>query len=123
MRIYKFLALFGALAAMAGCAGEAGEDGAAGAKGDPGTPGEPGEPGDPGTPGTDGTDGVTDDAGAFVTGTTWLEIDRTGYDAELALASADAGTVLEIVGALVHTGPTGTNVGDLLLGLRYDPTP
>lgn len=73
--------------------------------------------------GTDGTDGVTDDAGAFVTGTTWLEIDRTGYDAELALASADAGTVLEIVGALVHTGPTGTNVGDLLLGLRYDPTP
>ncbi len=58
MRIYKFLALFGALAAMAGCAGEAGEDGAAGAKGDPGTPGEPGEPGDPGTPGTDGTDGV-----------------------------------------------------------------
>jgi len=26
--------------------------------------------------------------------------------------------VLEATGELVHTGPTGTNVGDLILGLR-----
>ncbi|HRX89566.1 MAG TPA: DUF4147 domain-containing protein [Steroidobacteraceae bacterium] len=70
--------------------------------------------------GTDGTDGVTDDAGALVDDTTWQSIELAGFDAETALARADTALALEAVGALLHTGPTGTNVGDLLLGIRYD---
>ncbi|WP_415921138.1 DUF4147 domain-containing protein [Tateyamaria sp. SN6-1] len=59
--------------------------------------------------GTDGTDGPTDAAGAHVNGTTW---DTTG---DAALQAADAYPWLEAKGALVKTGPTGTNVMDLLI--------
>lgn len=59
--------------------------------------------------GTDGTDGPTDAAGALVDGDTW---DETGHD---ALARADAYPWLARKGALVKTGPTGTNVMDLLI--------
>ncbi|WP_299288839.1 DUF4147 domain-containing protein [uncultured Tateyamaria sp.] len=59
--------------------------------------------------GTDGTDGPTDAAGACVDGTTW---DDSGAD---ALARADAYPWLEARGALVKTGPTGTNVMDVLI--------
>jgi hypothetical protein len=31
---------------------------------------------------------------------------------------ADSGTALAASGDLVHTGPTGTNVGDLVIGLK-----
>ncbi|MCB1625117.1 MAG: DUF4147 domain-containing protein [Pseudomonadales bacterium] len=73
--------------------------------------------------GTDGTDGTSGDAGALIDGETWRAVERAGFDGDAALEQADSGTVLEETGALVHTGPTGTNVGDLLLGLRYDPRP
>lgn len=59
--------------------------------------------------GTDGTDGPTDAAGALVDGSTW---DATGTD---ALDTADAYPWLEARGALVKTGPTGTNVMDLVV--------
>ena len=59
--------------------------------------------------GTDGTDGPTDAAGAMVDGTTWVE---SGVE---ALARADAYPWLKDRGALVVTGPTGTNVMDLLI--------
>ncbi|MEL6889003.1 MAG: DUF4147 domain-containing protein [Pseudomonadota bacterium] len=59
--------------------------------------------------GTDGTDGPTDAAGALIDGSTW---DDTGAD---ALARADAYPWLASRGALVKTGPTGTNVMDLLI--------
>ncbi|MEM9577440.1 MAG: DUF4147 domain-containing protein [Pseudomonadota bacterium] len=62
--------------------------------------------------GTDGTDGPTDAAGAIVTGDTW---DASG---EEALQRADAGTWLEARGALLKTGPTGTNVMDLVIALK-----
>ncbi|MGB7241545.1 MAG: DUF4147 domain-containing protein [Sulfitobacter sp.] len=62
--------------------------------------------------GTDGTDGPTDAAGAIVDGTTW---DASGAD---ALARADARPWLDAKGALLKTGPTGTNVMDLVLALR-----
>jgi glycerate 2-kinase len=42
-------------------------------------------------------------------------------DPAAALATADSGTLLEATGDLVHTGPTGTNVGDIVLGLRLPP--
>lgn len=68
--------------------------------------------------GTDGTDGPTEDAGALVDGGTCQRIADAGLDAATALARADAGTALETSGDLIRTGPTGTNVMDLILGLR-----
>ncbi len=68
--------------------------------------------------GTDGTDGPTTDAGALVDGETVLRGESAGLSAHTALANADAGTFLEASGDLLQTGPTGTNVMDLVLGLR-----
>lgn len=68
--------------------------------------------------GSDGTDGPTDDAGALVDGDTLARALDAGFDPKTALARADAGTLLAAVGALIHTGPTGTNVMDLILGYR-----
>lgn len=68
--------------------------------------------------GTDGTDGPTDDAGALVDGGTIARGASAGHIAEQALARADAGTFLEASGDLIQTGPTGTNVMDIMLGLR-----
>ncbi len=62
--------------------------------------------------GTDGTDGPTDAAGAIVTGETWTE------EAEDYLRRADSGSFLDKAGALLVTGPTGTNVMDLVIAIR-----
>jgi len=62
--------------------------------------------------GTDGSDGPTDAAGAVVDGGTW------GPSAAAALEAADSGPYLDARGALLRTGPTGTNVMDLLVALR-----
>jgi hydroxypyruvate reductase len=68
--------------------------------------------------GTDGSDGNTEDAGALVDGGTVERGTLEGWDARDCLARADAGRFLAASGDLVHTGPTGTNVMDLVLGLR-----
>jgi hydroxypyruvate reductase len=68
--------------------------------------------------GTDGTDGPTDDAGALVDGRTLQRASQEGFDAERSLAAADAGRFLEASGDLITTGPTGTNVMDLVIGLK-----
>lgn len=68
--------------------------------------------------GTDGTDGPTSDAGALVDGETCARLACAGVDVDEALRHADSGTALETAGDLIHTGPTGTNVGDLVLGLK-----
>ena len=68
--------------------------------------------------GTDGTDGVTDDAGALVDGETCARVALAGFDADDCMRRADSGTALEASGDLIHTGPTGTNVGDLVIGLK-----
>ena len=71
--------------------------------------------------GTDGTDGPGEDAGALVdTGTVARGI-AAGLDPELSLRTADAGTFLEASGDLVHTGPTGTNVMDLVVAMKVEP--
>ena len=62
--------------------------------------------------GTDGTDGPTDAAGAIVDGSTWEA------SAQEALDRADAGAWLDARGALLRTGPTGTNVMDLVIALK-----
>jgi len=71
--------------------------------------------------GTDGTDGPTDDAGGLVDGETIARVSLAGLDADRCLARADANTALAASGDLVNTGPTGTNVGDLVIGLRLPP--
>ena len=68
--------------------------------------------------GTDGTDGPTEDAGALVDGGTLERGSAKGFDAERSLQAADAGSFLAASGDLVRTGPTGTNVMDLMLGLK-----
>ena len=72
--------------------------------------------------GTDGTDGPTSDAGAIVDAET---IDRAtigGCDVERAWREFDSGTALEAAGDLLHTGPTGTNVGDILIAIKQPST-
>jgi hydroxypyruvate reductase len=62
--------------------------------------------------GTDGSDGPTDAAGGLVDGQTWAS------GGEDALAAADSGTFLAARNALLTTGPTGTNVMDVLVAVR-----
>jgi len=68
--------------------------------------------------GTDGSDGVTGDAGALVDGESCARIALAQLDADDCLARADSARALAASGDLVHTGPTGTNVGDLVIGLK-----
>lgn len=68
--------------------------------------------------GTDGTDGPTPDAGALVDGGTRERGEAEGLSLSDCLEKADAGTFLEASADLVHTGPTGTNVMDLVLAWK-----
>lgn len=68
--------------------------------------------------GTDGTDGPTQDAGGLVDGETLQRADRLGLDAQQYLRNADAGHFLQATGDLLRTGPTGTNVMDLVIGFK-----
>jgi glycerate 2-kinase len=68
--------------------------------------------------GTDGSDGVTEDAGALVDADTCGRVALAELDADVCLARADSARALAASGDLVHTGPTGTNVGDLVIGLK-----
>jgi hydroxypyruvate reductase len=70
--------------------------------------------------GTDGTDGPTNDAGALVDGGTIARGEEEGLNAETSLQRADAGTFLEASGDLIQTGPTGTNVMDLMIGMKWN---
>lgn len=65
--------------------------------------------------GSDGTDGPTDAAGGFVDGNTWQAIAESGMDPQMALDNNDAYHALQRAGALVITGPTGTNVNDVVV--------
>ncbi len=61
--------------------------------------------------GTDGTDGPTDDAGGWAAAHWWSD------DAKRSLAAANSGSYLHRAGALFTTGPTGTNVMDLVVAV------
>jgi hydroxypyruvate reductase len=64
--------------------------------------------------GTDGTDGPTDAAGAIATGETVARGRALGLDPAAYLANNDSYHFFDGLGDLIHTGPTGTNVNDLL---------
>ncbi|MFK7755222.1 MAG: DUF4147 domain-containing protein [Sedimentitalea sp.] len=65
--------------------------------------------------GTDGSDGPTGAAGGIVTAVTWQP------QGQAALDTADSGPFLAARNARLTTGPTGTNVMDLLIAHRTDP--
>ena len=65
--------------------------------------------------GSDGTDGPTQAAGGIVDCKTFSNASA----AQLALDQANAGKYLKGENALFVTGPTGTNVMDLLVAIKY----
>jgi glycerate-2-kinase len=65
--------------------------------------------------GTDGTDGPTDAAGAWADSETVKRGRSHGVDAARSLADNDSNTFYRAESGLVVTGPTGTNVMDLVL--------
>ena len=64
--------------------------------------------------GTDGSDGPTDAAGAFVDGTTLDRATALGLDAARSLSENDSYTFFDRLGDLIRTGPTNTNVNDVI---------
>ncbi len=63
--------------------------------------------------GTDGIDGPTDAAGAVADRTTVARGQTAGLTPERYLFDNNAYVFFDALGDLIHTGPTGTNVGDL----------
>jgi hydroxypyruvate reductase len=67
--------------------------------------------------GTDGTDGPTTAAGAFADTTTVKRARKMGLDAWASLRENDSHTFFKATGDLLTTGPTGTNVMDLVVAV------
>ena len=68
--------------------------------------------------GTDGVDGNTACAGAVVYGSTVQTAKKLGMDVAQALKKADAGKVLMATEYWLQTGPTNTNVMDLVIAYK-----
>ena len=67
--------------------------------------------------GSDGTDGPTDAAGGFVNKEIKQKIKELSIDIDLVLNNNDSYNTLKQLDALIVTGPTGTNVNDLMLAI------
>ena len=70
-----------------------------------------------GSIGTDGIDGPTDAAGAIIDATTIPRAAAHGLDPINFLHNNDSYHFFSALGDLLHTGPTGTNVGDVQVAL------
>ena len=68
--------------------------------------------------GTDGIDGMSPAAGGFADGTAVDRAYERGVDPRAALDRNDSYPLLEAIGNVIVSGPTGTNVGDLMLAGR-----
>ncbi len=68
--------------------------------------------------GTDGTDGPTDAAGALADNTTLLRAEQRGLDVNAALEDNNAYPFFQALNDLLITGPTNTNVNDLMIALK-----
>lgn len=68
--------------------------------------------------GTDGVDGGTTAAGAYSDSTTIRRARALGLDPRRYLRNNDSHTFFRALGDLVVTGPTGTNVNDVMMALR-----
>ena len=69
--------------------------------------------------GTDGTDGTTDDAGALVDGNTLSRGDTEGLDVDEHLETFNSAAFLQASGDVINTGPTGTNVMDVVIAYKW----
>lgn len=67
--------------------------------------------------GTDGTDGPTNAAGAICTNTTVERAENSGLSAKKYLANNDAYNFFHPLNDLITTGPTRTNVMDIMIAL------
>ncbi len=67
--------------------------------------------------GTDGKDGSSPAAGAIVHSRTISEGKSMGLDVDIALSTNNSYNYLKKIGAAVTTGPTGTNVSDIVIVL------
>ena len=72
--------------------------------------------------GTDGVDGPTDVAGAVADGDSIKKARAMGLDPAASLSNNDSYRFWKALGALVRTGPTGTNVMDVIVALGLPPT-
>ena len=68
---------------------------------------------------TDGEDGPTDAAGAMVTGASAQRAESLGVSVADHLSGHDAYPFFEMLGDLVRTGPSGTNVNDIVLCFAF----
>ena len=73
--------------------------------------------------GSDGTDGPTDAAGGFVDSNSGERLSELGIDIEKVLSDNDSYRALSQIDGLLVTGPTGTNVNDVSIGLIRAETP
>jgi glycerate-2-kinase len=74
--------------------------------------------------GTDGVDGPTDAAGAFVSDRTWAAARERGLDVGAAIRRNDSHGLLRRLeragtACLIRTGPTGTNVADVMVMMVF----
>jgi glycerate-2-kinase len=65
--------------------------------------------------GTDGVDGLSDYAGAIVDGYTLSRAAKKGLNPLTSLASNDSSSFFSALGDAILTGPTGTNVNDIMI--------
>jgi len=70
---------------------------------------------------TDGIDGSSTAAGAIATGDTSKRAEALGLSAKRSLANNDSATFFAALGDAIVTGPTGTNVNDLVVALIGGP--
>jgi len=68
-------------------------------------------------------DGPTDAAGAVADGTTLERARARGLDPARHLAENNSYPLLDALGDLIRTGPTNTNVNDLMLILCKETAP
>ncbi|MEM4246171.1 MAG: MOFRL family protein, partial [Candidatus Bathyarchaeia archaeon] len=66
---------------------------------------------------TDGVDGPTDAAGAIIDSYTIKRAREAGLSPEECLFNNDSNTFFSTLGDAILTGPTGTNVNDILIML------
>ena len=71
--------------------------------------------------GTDGTDGPTGAAGGWADDSTRARAEAEGWPVADTLTRHDSGSLLEALGDRLVTGPTGTNVMDLMVVLTGQP--
>jgi len=67
---------------------------------------------------SDGMDGPSAAAGLVMTGS-MLSSSTKREEARLALARHDSGTMCDTLGAKITTGPSGTNVNDVAIAIRW----